>query len=791
MIALAMIVAARDEEAPLLEKCLKSAHKYVDGIFINLNHKKGQKPSELVGKVCGKYGATVKLTVWEGNFAKARNESFGMVPDKYTHILWLDADDTLENGKKLKKVLNVGKDADGFYFKYNYAHDEFGNVTVSHYVARVVKNNGAFIWKSSFNDEKYSVHETLAERRKHKAVSNEEVWVDHHASEDRRDNSLERNIDLLEKMLKAHNETPDPRILYYLATHYIDANRIDEAQELLEDYVRLSGWKDERAYAFTYLGRIHKAKNHLGEAKHCFLLALGENPKDPNPYIQLGELEYDHGLYETAIVWLEMGALRKVPITSIVLRPMDHTFKAYLLLAKSHANIGGKSLKLAQGWLEKAKELRPKDPEMLHIEKVILGLVETQQKILKVKKQLKKLLDTNISHDAISQYLDSLPQDIQDNPFILSAKREFAPPNKWPKKSIAIFCGGGPLGIWGPWSLVDGIGGSEEAVVRLSKQLINRGWKVVVYATPGERAGTYDGVEYKQYWEFNSKDEFDVLVAWRCPWFFDKKYKARKSYLWMHDVMERTEFFPERLANLDKVILLSRYHRSCFPEILEEKVFYSGNGIDPEDFEKVDNKYERDPHRMIYMSSHVRGLDLVYTIWPDVIKAVPDAKLDVYYGWGSFDAIHRDNPERMAWKQAMVAKAETLEGVTDHGKVGQDIIVQEIQKSGVWVYPCPFPEIYCITAIKAQAGGAVPVSSNFAALDETVQFGTKIPMKQLDEKTPVGDWDSKELTMFKTALIDMLSNPQAQELIRPKMMDWARTQSWDNVARSWIEEFND
>jgi hypothetical protein len=65
----------------------------------------------------------------------------------------------------------------------------------------------------------------------------------------------------------------------------------------------------------------------------------------------------------------------------------------------------------------------------------------------------------------------------------------------------------------------------------------------------------------------------------------------------------------------------------------------------------------------------------------------------------------------MKWMDDMIAKAKELEGVTDHGKVSQDKIIEETGfRSGIWAYPCPFPEIYCITAIKSQAGGAVPVA---------------------------------------------------------------------------------
>jgi hypothetical protein len=319
---------------------------------------------------------------------------------------------------------------------------------------------------------------------------------------------------------------------------------------------------------------------------------------------------------------------------------------------------------------------------------------------------------------------------------------------------------------------------------------------VVVFGKPENNAGLDEnGVMWRNFWEINMKDEFDVFVAWRSPYIFDQEIKARKKYLWLHDVMEPGEFTPSRLANLDKVIVLSKYHRSLFPMIPDDKIMLSGNGIDPDEFndwELMDNKIhkiKRDPRKIFYGSSHVRGLAYLYEIWPAVKKAVPKATLDVYYGRESYDAVHKGNPERMKWMDDLQALGKTLDGVEDHGKVGQNQIVRHMFSSGIWAYPCPFPEIYCITAIKAQASGAVPVSSNFAALDETVQFGVKLPMKEQREGAKIGKGDVKFLEEYQAALIDMLQHPEKQEAIRPKMMKWAQKQSWANVAKQWIRDF--
>lgn len=789
-LAAALIVKGTDDEAVLLDKCLKNLKGHVDKVFLDINVPKGQKHSQKVLDVAKKHKADVQKTWWTGDFVGARNANFARIPKEYDFILWVDSDDTIENPEKMKEVCAITPtNIDGIYIKYDYAHDEYDNVTVSHWVARIVRNNDSFAWKSSFTDSEVTVHETLNERRKVGKVMNEEFWIKHHADEERRDRSLARNISILEQMLTKGKANPDPRILYYLATHYVDANRLLEAKELLEWYLTLSGWAEERSQAYVYLGMIYDAMQDIDKARGCYMRAVAESPNDPNPYVELGELEMRDRLWQKAVYWLEMAVAKKVDPMASVYRPMDSTYRAYKALSQAHANIGGKSLQKAQKWLTEALKLRPFDPELHDAQKILDQVVEVRDLTKATNRLIKKLKDDEET-DKIVPFLDSLPTKMQDNPLVTSARNYYREPKVWPKKSVVILAGWGPLGNWGPSGLEKGIGGSEEAIIRISRELVKLGYSVTVFGTPGEEAGLDGEVEYRHYWEFNSKDQFDIFISWRSPEQFDQKFNARKSYLWLHDVMDKEEFIDERLANLDRVIFVSQYHRDLYPFIPEKKCFVSGNGITPEDFIELDGKFERDPHRVIYMSSHVRGLQLIYEVWADVKKEVPDAKLDIYYGWGSYDSVNKSNPERMAWKEKMLKWEKELDGVTDHGKIGHKQIAEEIFKSGVWAYPCPFPEVYCITAVKAQAGGAVPVSSNFAALKETVQFGEILTMKAQNEKTPVGQWDKEELEKFKVALIKVLKDPDYQESVRPKMMAWARTQSWNNTAMGWDKEFS-
>lgn len=189
---------------------------------------------------------------------------------------------------------------------------------------------------------------------------------------------------------------------------------------------------------------------------------------------------------------------------------------------------------------------------------------------------------------------------------------------------------------------------------------------------------------------------------------------------------------------------------------------------------------KRDPYRVCYTSSYDRGLEHLLTVWPEVKSAVPEANLHVYYGWDLFAKFYGDNPERMAWMSKINQLLEQ-DGITHHGRVSQPQIVKEMKKCGIWAYPTHFGEISCISAMKAQACGAVPVVIDYAALNTTVQYGKKID----------GDiYDRETKDLFKRVLIELLKSPEEQEIIRKDMISWALEYfQWSRVAKQWSDEF--
>lgn len=792
-IALAMIVAgASKDSAKLLEQALESIKGHVDGIFIQLNAPKGKKVRDDVAVVASHFTTHFYINQWNENFVEARNDVFSKVPDSYDWIMWMDVDDTIENPEQIRPVLSImPKDIHGLYTLYDYDHDEFGNTTISHWVCRAVRNNGTFTWKSSVNDDGPSVHETLVAKREVSSLSNKEWKVIHHADRQRREASLLRNIELLEAMYKRQSEKGevDPRILFYLATHLYDAFDFQAVKELLYQYLKMSGWSEERSEAHVYMGKIMRMEENSTMAKTAFLLAIGENPKNSNAYLELARLEFENDRFPQALEFLRIATEIKQPITPMV--QFDNKAQIYILMAECLSNVGGKDLDEAMKWVNKALKLRPYDPQIKGARDKVKFLIDHRDNMKAANRLIREL--EKDEEAKILPLLDALPSSLNDTPPVISARQHYTKPRVWPKKSIVIYTGNSSLGIWGPWSLNEGgIGGSEEAVIRLSTELAKLGWYVTIYGTPGERAGYYPAgdddpkcpaIEWKQYWELNPQDEFNVLISWRQPAFFDVPFKAKKKYLWLHDVMPKEEFTKERIDAIDRFIFVSEYHglRPEFDSIPQTKKFISSNGISSGDFTPLDGKFERNLHRCIYMSANERGLRILYDIWPEVRKAVPDAILDVYYGWESFMSINRDNPERMMWMVDMQQKAKELEGVTERGRIGQDKLNEEIFKSGVWAYPSFFPEVNCITGQKAMAGGAIPITSDFAALKGLVSYGEQINM---------GNFEKEDIERYKEALIDELDTPWG-ERERKEMMEWARDKfDWKNTAVQWDKEMS-
>lgn len=346
------------------------------------------------------------------------------------------------------------------------------------------------------------------------------------------------------------------------------------------------------------------------------------------------------------------------------------------------------------------------------------------------------------------------------------------------KSKVTFFCGGDSTEEWGPFSHVNGgCGGSEEATIYLGRGLAERGHKVEVLNSYPHTCYV-EGVKWRNVSTLKGSERFETLVLWRIPHFIEQySLKADRMYLWLHDVPQREWFTEKRVSQIDGFIVLSKYHRSLLPEGIDEtKIFYSQNGVDLRQFEQ---EVERDPKKVIYTSSYDRGLEHLLEIWKEVIEVVPDAKLKIAYGWGTYDKLRTD-PKHREWKSKMM-ELMTQKGVEEVGRIDQVSLARELLGAGVFAYPCHFEEISCISAMKAQVAGCIPLTTNYAALAETNLFEGKVSGNPRE--------DEGVRKVFKEKLIEVLKNPPSDdERIQIAAKAWKKF-SWESIAKSWSEKF--
>lgn len=186
-------------------------------------------------------------------------------------------------------------------------------------------------------------------------------------------------------------------------------------------------------------------------------------------------------------------------------------------------------------------------------------------------------------------------------------------------------------------------------------------------------------------------------------------------------------------------------------------------------------------YRLFYGSSYDRGLSFLLFMWPDIKKAIPEAELNIAYGWDLYLLSHHNNPERMKWKEGI----DTLmkqEGIIHHGRLGKDKLRELRLKCGIWAYPTNFDEINCITAIECQKDGLVPVVINRAALKEVVQSGIKVEGK-------IEDMDVQDA--YRAALIELMQDDKRWKAEEKNARSVVEKYSIEKIAKEWVKVFSE
>ena len=339
---------------------------------------------------------------------------------------------------------------------------------------------------------------------------------------------------------------------------------------------------------------------------------------------------------------------------------------------------------------------------------------------------------------------------------------------------------------WWDGHLTQGSAGSEEAVVEVARRLATRDWQVEVYNNCGAQKRIVNGVTYipiTDLLSYRADSPKEVTILWRKPQMCDYSVNTVKKYLWLQDVVHDEELSTTRLASLDKIIAISKYQRSLWPNVPDAKVFHSSNGISVTELEKFRSQYtciKRNQKKCIYTSAPDRGLECLLKLWPAILGRVSDAELHVFYGWKFWDGLYSRDLNKLAWKRQMLSLLCQPGVMTPYTyKTSADLWIEYLT-SGVWLYPTEWPETSCISAMKAQACGAFPATTSFAALSETVIYGTRVHVTDIYENEQA----QQDLI---DAVVQHIERPD--EADREDMMYQSLQRfSWDRVVEKLDDE---
>jgi glycosyltransferase involved in cell wall biosynthesis len=344
---------------------------------------------------------------------------------------------------------------------------------------------------------------------------------------------------------------------------------------------------------------------------------------------------------------------------------------------------------------------------------------------------------------------------------------------KWPSGSIVYICGV-TREPFGPSDTA--LGGSEQAVVKLSESWAAAGRPVVVYGTVKE--STKAGVEYRSIHKLNLADTFDCAIFWRSNGVrLLPLVNARVKLVDLHDAWDPKNYVAvsQLLELTDKFMVKSEYHRSLYDYIPDSKIATIMNGVQVDLFESVINgisEADRKPHRCIYASTYERGLEpiLRYT-WPKIKAAIPDATFDIYYG------MNRLAKTPLGYKLNALFKQP---GVKEHGRVSLEQIAQEKAKSAIHLYVSNSPtEIDCISVRESLLCGSVPILGNDYVFSER------------DGVHVIGS--TNKASTYKSAaktVIRLLNDPAALEKKRNELKKSKTIVPWETVANEWLKVIN-
>ncbi len=781
--AISACLIVKNEEKNI-ENCLLSIRQFVDEIVIV-----DTGSTDNTYKICEKYADIIEVYTCcndengcIADFSNARQRSFDLATNET--VLWIDGDDVVSGCERIKLIVDKIKENNDNPFMvmlpYEYSYDNFGNVTCLHKRERIIYPKSQFKWR-------YPVHEVLSPPANVKVYDVSDIVIKHKREECGKKIEDRRNIRILEKYHNTHGST-DSRHMYYLGVEYSYYGMDNEAIELLDEYVSVSKWDDEKFLALMKLSEIYQSRSDFDRQIEYCMKAVSIKPEWGEGYFALSRAFYfkskesdKNRNLEKCVYFARLGLSQKPTETILFVNKKDRDSEIHKYLNVALSELG--DMKGALESVECGIKFEPNDEIFVRNRKIYTNYLSRQAISYELAKlvEIGSLSPGNSNEIKFTLNNNKLRSECCDT-WISNTK--FLGKSKT-KKSIVFYIGFNPQ-VWDP-EVVEkfGMGGSEIAVVEVSKRLAEMGNDVIVYANCGND-GVFDNVKWVDINKFDGVT-CDVFISSRKTHCFDSKYRvsSKINIAWSHDVMLH-DLVHMRYLQVDKIFALSNWHKKFMLNnnrcIIDDTVYVTSNGVDLERFKF---KEKRNPHKAVYSSSPDRGLEELLLMWPYIKKEVSNAELHILYGFDGWDGYARASGDTELSKRITNLKNLIVDSakfdVVFHGKKDQKTLAKHFLTSGVMLYPTDFTETSCITAMEAQLAGCQIVTSPLAALNETASDSVFIN----------GQYKSDEYRK-EFILKSVEAMTKTNDIDRCTIRDNAVQRfSWDYVANDWDTKFDE
>lgn len=332
----------KDEEETLA-RCLECVKPFADEIIVVDT---GSTDGTI--EIARSQKAEVFFFEWCDDFSAARNFSFSKA--KCDLVMWLDADDVItpENARKIAE-LKARDDFDVAFLKYAAAFDN-DMPTFVYYRERIFRRSLDFKWQGF-------VHEVIA-------PAGRTVYSDaciYHKKV--KAGNPRRNLAIYQSRIAAGLTLDDRGKFYYGRELYFN-NLLCESIAVLKDYLKGSGWVENKIEACRTLYKAYKKLGRESEAVEALLQAFLYDGPRAEDCCYLAEYFEGKNQIGAAIYWYERALSSNESAESGGFVNVDFLkFIPAIRLCVLYDKLG--NFQLAERYNERAGEAKPNNPSYL------------------------------------------------------------------------------------------------------------------------------------------------------------------------------------------------------------------------------------------------------------------------------------------------------------------------------------------------------------------------------------------------------------------------------------------